>query len=359
MSRSRIPALLAGAACAAIVSLSARAADMAQPFTEWTVELGQAAGFESIAETLMLAAVLDEPPANAEEIADAMTGAAFDRFAGTLAARDPALAENLRSALADIGEAFGEGEVSEDDVTAAMVLWRAAYDTVIDPTLQALPAFRAAVMTNLLVRPGGVSEGYEGPEAYPMGWAALARVRILWGELSAGLSTEQKAQVEENLSELGGLYPAVDAMPRMVGIGTEDAEPGAQALVGGLETVANADLYGARDLAALAIHLGDVIAAACPAFDDEDTAARALEAIYAAHDRYGDLAGLLDVFDPDAKESIEAGFDALGIVAYDDDGGSASGSAAPAASSSDSGADQPVACAQLADDLHAAAAILN
>lgn len=351
--------LLLGCAMGALAATgnAGYAADaVANPFADWTLELGQAAGFESIIETLMLAAVLDEPPENAEDLGDAMTGATFDRFAGTLEERDAGLATDLRAALADVGEALGEGRVATDDVDAAMALLRQAYDTVVDPALQAAPAFKAAVMTNLLLQPGGVSEGYEDTDAYPLGWAALERVRVLWGELSVGVPAAQAAQVIENFTELSALYPAVDAPPRMVGIGTEDAEPGAQALVGGLETVAAADLYGARDLPALAARLGDVVVVACTSFHAAADAV-GLEGIYAAHDRYADLAGLLDVFDPDLKARIETGFDALGIAVEEEVGGSGPAPDA-AAAATDAEVDRPAACDQLAADLHQAATTL-
>ena len=295
------------------------------PFFENPVAVSQAYGIEALALRLDLATAFS-PPYDDElaETIGGVTGPDYARFAGTLAQRDPALAEELATALAAVSEAAEEGEDAAEPVAAARELLAQAYDAVIAEDLQGSSAFKGAVMINLLLAEGGVAEGYEEavenqePWEYPSGWAALQRVKTLWSEVAEGTDGQHKSDGDDMLALLDTLYPQATPPQSVAGLNPEEAESPSQRLGGILETVVDADLYPGRDLPGLAEHLGTVTQGACSAYAEQPEVAS--ETIYAVHDLYAaHLAEVAVLFAPEAEEKAGALFASLIGAGEDDD----------------------------------------
>jgi len=250
----------------------------------------------------------------------------FARFGGTLAAADADLAQSLEAALQDVAEAVESGEDAAEDIAEARTLLGEAYDVVIDPAIQDTAAFKGAVLTDLLLGEPGVAEGYEEageePWAFSMGWAALQRVKELWGEVSAQADETHRSDGDEMIATIDPLFPNGEPPERFVG-NPEEAEASAQRFVGIIETVVSADLYPGRDHAALAAHLAELTTPACEVYASGDEVV-ADETIYAVAGLYTDnLAELTNLFAPETAEEVSDLLASLVEVEDEDEGGAA------------------------------------
>ncbi|MGV8838670.1 MAG: hypothetical protein ACWA6X_00035 [Bauldia sp.] len=284
-----------------------------EPFFGWTVVMSQGYGLEM---ATIRVNVLDaiEGPVDPDliEVVEQMAKGDWERFGGTLAERDPALAEELFGYLAAFEEVLEEGESADDLIEPTRELLARAYDIVIDPAVRETPAYKGAIIAQLLLAEGGVAEGYEEAEeeifAYSMGWGALQRVKELWADIEGPLTADQKDEANQLLGILDALYPEAAPPEEWVGRNPEEAEAPSQLLMGLVETAADSTLYAGRDLARLAGHLADTVAPAC-AMIEAGNDALAREMFYPAADHFfGETTGLADLvnlFDPEIYERAE------------------------------------------------------
>jgi len=297
------------------------------PFYDHTVALSQAYGIEAVVLRLDLATEFSAPyDDELAETIEGVTGPDYARFKGTLEQQDPALAADLAAALDEVAEAVEAGNDVTEAVATARELLAKAYAAIIPAEVRDTDAFMGGVMINLLLAEGGVAEGYEEavenaePWEYPIGWAALQRVKALWTDVAAAATPQQLEDGEEMLAQLDTLYPQAESpesVVAVVGLNPEEAESPSQRLGGILETVVNADLYPGRELPRLAAHLATVTKETCAAYAEQPEIAA--ETIYAVHDLYdAHLADVAGLFAPEAEEQAGTSFAAL-ISADDDD----------------------------------------
>jgi tetratricopeptide (TPR) repeat protein len=294
------------------------------PFFEHTLEVSQAYGIQLSLQRLDALELVDEYAEADEDDDDDEEEEGLDddyleivegfesdlaRYYGTLAAKDPELAEDVEEAIEALEEAIEEGEDYDDQLVTLRVLLTAAYDVVIPAELRDDPAFVAAVIVELSMGEGGVGEGYEEAVegelgAYTMGYAALERVTGLWRQIAGGASEQQRADVEEMLEFLETVYPVPVIDEAIVG-NPEEAEAPVQRMIGVLETVVDAELFPGRDLAALAAHLPAELAGYCELYEGgEDDLA--LEGVMAVGYLYlsADLGDFLGFMAPEVNEEI-------------------------------------------------------
>lgn len=173
----------------------------------------------------------------------------------------------------------------------------------------------AAVAAMLLVSELGVAEAYEeifeaededeSDEAeegdpYAKAYAQLQAVRPWIAVLP------QDADLADLVARLDALMPTAE-QPAVMDADPEAAEVVAQALVGRLERVANADLYLGRDLSRAMQTVSQLAAHGCA----HDEAARPRWFQIAAHYFEDALEAPLSVMAAEEAERIEDGFDAL------------------------------------------------
>jgi len=317
MTRRTVNALLATSAFAIALPLAATANAQYtnNPFFDRMTIQSQAYGLELVSVRLTLVENFDEPPDEEfMELIEDMAGADLRRFEGTLAERNPELAANLREALEEIEEIFEDGGDAAALVPAARDLLAQAYDIVIDPGVQGLPDFKAGVLADLLLADGGVAEGYEDAVdeiwAFSNGWAALQRVKVLWGEVAPLADEQQRIDGEEMVVFLDSIYPSM--MPPMPFIGNpEEAEGPSHRLVGILEVITDAGLYTGRDLGFLASHLAAELGPACDAYAAGNDVL-GVEGVYTIRNHYRkNLRRLLDLVDVDVHTYITERLDGL------------------------------------------------
>ncbi|MBM9595469.1 hypothetical protein [Roseitranquillus sediminis] len=324
MKADRISRLALLSPALASLATAAPAQDGSAPFLDWTVEESRAFGLEMIASRLTLADHF-APPFDEElvEQLEAAAGPLLARFGGTLAERDAQLAEELAAALAEMAEAAEEGEDPSAAAAEAASLLARAREVVLDQEVREAPAFKAAVLVDLLLAEGGVAEGYEEAVEevweYPSGWTTLQRVDLLWAEIQSLATEEHRGDAEEMLAALHALYPDAGPPGSVVGWNPEEAEAPAQRLAGIVESVVGADLFPGRDFARLAAHLAETTGASCAAYEVGDDAI-GVEAIIAVHDLYeGELAATAGLFAPEAHAEAQELFPTLAELGEDDD----------------------------------------
>ena len=312
------------------------------PFFDWTVVMSQGYGIEM---AMIRIDVLDaiEGPVDPDliEVVEQMAKGDWERFGGTLAARDPELAGELYEYLAAFEEVLEDGEPADDLFEPTRALLAQAYDIVIDPAIRESAAYKGAIIAQLLLAEGGVAEGYEEAEeeifAYSMGWGTLQRVKELWAEIEGPLTDGQKQEAGQLVGILDALYPQAAPPEEWVGQNPEEAEAPAQLLMGIVETAADANLYAGRDLGRLARHLADTVAPSCALIEAGDDAL-AREAFYPAADHFfGETTGLADLvnlFDPEIFERAE-GLIPLFALLEEEEEDDDDASAAPAAAGDD------------------------
>ncbi len=317
MSRRTLNALLASSAFAIALPLAGTASAQyaTEPFFDRMTVQSQAYGLEMVGVRLTLVENFDEPPDEEfMELIEDMAGADLGRFEGTLAERNPELAASLREALETIEETFEDGGDAATLVPAARDLLAQAYDVVIDPSVQEMPDFKAAVLADLLLADGGVAEGYEEAIeevwAFSNGWAALQRVKVLWGEVAPLAAEQQRVDGEEMVVFLDSIYTS--PMPPIPFFGNpEEAEAPSHRLVGILEVVTDAGLYTGRDLGFLASHLSAELGPACDAYA-AGNAVLGVEGVYTIRNHYRKhLRRLLDLVDVEVHTYITDRLDGL------------------------------------------------
>lgn len=323
MKRSLLNAALLGAISSIALAASPVLAQYgSKPFIDNTVQQSQARAFELAGLRLDIAEAL--PGEMDDEFIEQIEGLEgdFARFGGTLAAANSELAEELDEAFEVVVAAVGKGSDASAAIAVARTLLADAYAAVIASEAQAEPAFKAAVLADLLLGEPGVAEGYEEageePYAFSLGWAALARANTLWDEISADADSAQRADGDEMLEFIATLYPGAEPPEQFTG-NPEEAESPAQRLVGIIETMVDADLYPGRDQASLATHLADLTGPACEAYAAGNNAVAA-ETIYAVQGHYADHLGeLTNLFEPELHEEVQDLFGGMIQVEEDDD----------------------------------------
>lgn len=346
-------------ACAVALFVSSAAAQYSRaPFFERTVVQSQAYGLELALQRLnALEAVEGEIDDDFLEVVEGFEED-LPRFIGTLRGRDAQLAGELEEAVEALEETAETGAGLDEAIGTTRALLERAYGLVIPAEIRSDPAFTAALIVDLSLGEGGVGEGYEeaveGELAeYTMGYVAVDRVTELWGEIAAGASQQQRADVDEMLAYIGTLYPTAVIDAPIVG-NPEEAEAPVQRMIGVLEAVVDAELFPGRDLAALAAHLPEELAGACQAYEaGEDE--RALEVVIGVGHLYfnADLGDFLEFMAPEVHES------AAGLIT-DLTGMGGEGDDEEGEAEDDAEAVDPVtACGELLEALRAASAVLG
>jgi hypothetical protein len=311
---------------------------VANPFLDQAESLRHAFALEMMQARLAAIEALAEAPADSVEgvgidtgeVVSSLAGDLLEEdlalFAGSLEAAQPDLLADLQTALEDLEQAAGAGalEAAESAVPVRTLLVGVGETLVGDATSD--PAFVAALISQLLLSEEGVAEGYEeavaeDPGAFPLGWAALQRVEELWPLLATSVAPEFAGEVEEALSELDQLFPAVVPGAALSG-DPEDAEEPSHRIVALLERASDARLYPDRDLAGLAGQVRELAGQGC----EDSEAGRALlgrERLRAAQTSYEYLADLAGLLAPEPHAGVEEAFEALGEA--DVEAGSACG----------------------------------
>jgi hypothetical protein len=281
-----------------------------EPFFQHTLDVSRAYGVELVKMRLLLAETV-APPFEEEfaELLEGLPGSAYARFAGTLRAQDAALAEALEEALAAVSEAAEEGGAdAAARVGPARDLLLQAYDVVVPPELQETPAFRGALLADLLLASGGVAESWEDavddnePWEMALGWAALQRVKALWSEIEPLASELRREEGEQMIGIHDELFPSVEPPERVAGLNPEEVEAPAHHFTGIIESVVQADLYPGRNFARLADHLVGLTDDACASFA-EGAGDLGVESIHAIRQHYRkQLRRMVDLFDPDLND---------------------------------------------------------
>ncbi|HET9027587.1 MAG TPA: hypothetical protein VFN07_08695, partial [Trueperaceae bacterium] len=230
-------------ACAALLTVALAGTAFAQygyaPFFDQPLVQNRGYGLELVLQRLRIvdafpAPLNDELKEQVEEMLDSDV----KRFVGTLEQRDAQLAADLLEALAELTELVDSGEDASAATQAARELvWR-AYDVVVHPDIWRSPAYIGGLIADLTLGEGGVAEGYEeaadGGEdlwVFTSGWSALQRVNKLWAELLDVANAQQRADVEEMLVILNGLYPQAQPPEAITG-SPEEAEAPVQRMLG-------------------------------------------------------------------------------------------------------------------------------
>lgn len=137
-------------------------------------------------------------------------------FAGSLEGLNPRLLHRLEAALHKTLELAKAGQVRSLSRLSLTVdrLLEQAQQTLIPAATRQNPAFRAALLTQLLGLEGGVTEAYDaaiqGEEgAYALARAGLERVKVLWNPLRQHWLAlgETVTGIDEALASLGRLIP--------------------------------------------------------------------------------------------------------------------------------------------------------
>jgi hypothetical protein len=330
----------------------------------------RAIGLELAAQRLRIVQAL-APPYDEEfaKVVENLIGPDFERFAGTLAAADEDLAEQLYEVLDTIAEGIEEGEDVADLVPTGLDMLATAYDLVIPAELRDLPAFKGGVMAQLLLGEGGVAEGleeaFEEEWEFANGWAATQRIKVLWADVMALANDQQRADIEEMIAVLDEIYPSPEPPETFAGIDPEEAETPSQRIVGILEVVLDSALYSGRDQVRLLRHLEDIAGPACESYEAGDDAL-GREAIYVVLDHYaGETTGLGDLiglFAPEVHEKAMVSLEQLVIVEEaDDDKGEDAGEGEGPADDDDDDDDMDAAgaCNALVEALGEARSVLG
>lgn len=298
------------AVMAALFVASAAAQYGYRPFFEQPLVQGRAYGLELV---LLRLTVVDQFAAPLDddlmEQVEEMLESDVHRFIGTLRAADPDLAADLLEALGEVEEAVEDGEDASGAVAEARELTLRAYDLLVPYEVRRSPAFIAAVIADLSLGDDGVAEGYEDAAdgelfEFTSGWAALQRVKTLWGEMSMYANATQRADVEEMFALLDEVYPQPEPPEAIVG-DPEEAEASVQRLIGLLEPIADAELFADRDMLALSESLVDTLVPTCKAYQagNDEVAVEGVFAVGEMYVRY--LATFLGFMAPEVHE--EAG----------------------------------------------------
>lgn len=296
----------------AALLLQTTAAQFAEtPFFEHAEALGAAHGLEMADIRLTALSVGDEPDELAEEL-EAALERDLPRFMGSLSERDAGLARELEETLAGLLEGVSDERTESfaETVQEARELLGTARNLVVPEETLQTPAFRAALMTLLLLAEEGVAERFEEAaegeeEAYAGGRAALQRVEELWEGLEPLSSETQRFEVNDMLAELGTLFPSPMLPDPALLIDAEAAENPAQRIAGFLEELADASLFPDRELGGLVSLIEDSVERGCDA-SERGEAAVANQHLAIAGFYYAQyLGGTLSLLAPEIHESLE------------------------------------------------------
>lgn len=341
-----------------------------QPFFEQPLLQGRAYGLELVLQRLAVVQALEAPLGDdSAELVEEMLESDVHRFLGTLRATDADLAAALLGALSEVEELVEDGEDARAAAREARELTLRAYDLLVPPEVRRSPAFLGALIADLSLGDDGVAEAYEDAAEgelfeFTSGWAATQRVKELWGQMRVYATGQQRADVEEMLAQLDELYPRPQP-PAAISGDPEEAEASVQRLLGILETVADAELFADRDLAALSRSSVSTLTPACAAYaaGNDEIGLEGAFAVGEMYVRY--LAAFLGFMAPELHEQASQAVRALtGLEAEDDDDDGAGDGAA--ATEDDDGEPAPgvpatpaATCRQLLGALEQAAAILG
>ena len=271
---------------------------------------------------------VENPDDGFAEIVENLTGPDFQRFGGTLGELNDDLADELFEVLGEIAEAVEEGELDEalEMVPQARDMLNQAYDLVVPPDTRNEPAFKGAVMAQLLLGEGGVAEGleeaFEEEWEFANGWAATQRIKVLWEDIRSLADDQQQADVDEMIAAIDAIYPSPEPPESLAGVDPEEAETPAQRMLGFLEVIVDAQLYSGRDPARLIGYLAEIAGPGCAYYaDGDDELGR--EVMYAVFDHYAGettgLGGLIGLFAPEIHEEAMEALETLVVVEEDDD----------------------------------------
>lgn len=358
MVSKRLLGVIAIAGALTMMSLAAAQYSRA-PYFDQTVVQSQAYGLQLAQQRLdVLEIVGDDLDDDFLEIVEGFEED-LPRFMGTLRARDAELAADIEEGIEGLEDAAEAGEPLGSHIAELRTMLETANDLVIPAEVQADPVFVAALMVDMSLGEGGAGEGYEeaveGELAeYTMGYASLARLDQLWGQISGAADEQQRADVDEMLEQIAALYPTPTIDAAIVG-NPEEAEASVQRMIGVLEVIVDAELFPGRNMQALAAHLPDELAGACQAYEAGESE-RALEGVIAVGYLYleADLGDFLEFMAPEThEETAELIASLTGMGGDDDDdedGGDDEASAA---------ADPAATCRELLESLEEARAVLG
>jgi hypothetical protein len=314
----------------AVLLATASAQYSGAPFFTQPLVQSQAFGLEMALQRLAALEVAGDAVEEDDDWGEVIEGLEADlgRFIGTLAAADADLAEAVEEAVEEVEEAYESGTGLAAAIAEAREALTAAYAIIVPAEVQADPAFVAGLITDMSLGDIGVGEGYEEAiedelPAYTLGYVALERVTVLWDQIAGGASDQQRADVDEMLEFIGTLYPTPTIDEAIVG-NPEEAEAPVHRIIGVLETIVDAELYPGRDMATLAGHLPEQLAAACAAYEAGDNAL-GKEITIAVGYRYlnADLGDFMEFMAPEVHEEaaeLIAALTGMGGEEDDEDG---------------------------------------
>lgn len=191
---------------------------------------------------IQMASLVTEPE---DEVAEAMRENSR-LFLGSLQRADSSLAAKLEAALTQAQDLAEKGRGSARLNRRVRWLLDQTQRTLIPRQTRQDPAFQAALLAQLLNLEEGVAEAYEEAaqgeeEAYPLAWAGLQRVNLLWRQLRPRLSNgEGRQKSDDALARLGKLIASPEPPERYSD--PEDAEQAALDAAYGLEQAAGKPL---------------------------------------------------------------------------------------------------------------------
>jgi hypothetical protein len=293
------------------------------PFRDHPVALAQATALERIeAAGRGLAATAarlgpggrqDLPDLDGESEIKTSLAEAWRQVQASLVHADPETAARLKDAVSAVLAEDEDGTAFEPRRADLATLAERARAALVPPDLALDPGFRAALVAAALLDEGGVAEAYDeaagGERAfYPVGFAALERVRDHLQALRPGFRADEGAAIDAAVSALGDLFPGPVA-PAALSPNREEAEAPAQQLVGLLEPAVGAELYPGRDLAGAATLVQTLAEDGCTRIRAGE-GAKGLERLAIAGSYHvRTTAAALKVMAPDLAKRIRAGLE--------------------------------------------------
>lgn len=318
-------------ACAVVAAIALSGPSAAQvqmdhkydPFFDNMLYQSQMYGIEMVGQRLAMAGAFP-PPVNPQLVPQLqrMEKRDYARFRGTLAQRNPQLEKDVSAALRAVMVKIEGGQAATAEIAKARQLLDEASKIIVDQKVRDQPAFKGAVLANLLMANDGVAEAFEDAIrenwGFPNGWASVRRVEVLWKEIEGMASPAIRQEMNSLIDLLKSSYYAQPA-PKIPfpNEDAEDVEALAHQMVNLLEQVTDATLYTGRDMPRLATHMAEVITPGCEQYA-KGNKALGDEAIHAVLDHYRvQIAGALDLLAPDLRKKATLLFPAMVEVEYD------------------------------------------
>lgn len=289
----------------------------ANPFFDYTVELGHAHAAEIIGVRLTALAAFDEVPEELLEETEKVLTREYPRLAGSLQAVSPGLAADLHAALVDVLALAEQGdtEALAPAIARAQQLARAAYAALVPVDIAARPEFVGAIVAKLVLADDGVAESFEEAVEeelweYPNGWAALQRVKQLWAGLRPLATDAQAFEIDNAIERMEEFFPTVTP-PNLQAADPEAGEDPGRQIVTTLEGVVQAFLYPERELGRVAGLVRELVVDGQAAYEAGDVDV-ALERVLLAQFHYREnLRRLFDLILPHVHAQVMDAFDAL------------------------------------------------